>query len=223
MRELKCVIFDLDGVLTDTAHYHFLAWSRLANEIEINFDIEMNQKLKGISRTESLELLLGDKSLKYDESTKQKFLNLKNDYYLEYIQKIGPKDLFDNVDDLIKEIKLNNIKIVLGSASKNAKLIIEKLCISEYFDYVVDADKIKKGKPNPEIFLKGSEKVGILPRNCIVVEDSIAGITAAISANMFSVGIGTREQLKAADDIYEATGKMNLELIEKNMSKRYMI
>lgn len=216
MSKIEGIIFDLDGVLTDTSVFHYRAWKRLADELGIYFDEEINERLKGVSRKESLEIILqlGDKT--YNEQEKEKFAEIKNTYYLELIESIGPGDLYKGVQELLVDIKKRNLKTVLASASKNAPFIINRMGIEQYFDFVVDVNKVAKGKPDPEIFLKGAEGVQLNPKNCIVVEDSIAGLTGAKSAGMTAVGIGGPELACYADYVFESTGKVDIDFLCKN-------
>lgn len=213
MSKIEGVIFDLDGVLTDTSVFHYRAWKRLADEMGIYFDEDINQKLKGVSRKESLEIILQLSKKTYDEQEKEKYAEIKNAYYLELIASIGPGDLYKGVQELLVDIKKRNLKTVLASASKNAPFIINRLGIEHYFDFIVDVNKIAKGKPDSEIFVKGAEGVQLSPKNCIVVEDSIAGLTGAKSAGMIAVGIGGSELVGYADYVFENTGEVDINLL----------
>ncbi|WP_427136886.1 beta-phosphoglucomutase [Psychrobacillus psychrodurans] len=218
----KVFIFDLDGVITDTAELHYLAWKKLAEGINISFDKQFNERLKGISRMESLELILQlDTSLlKLDNEKKVKLANKKNEYYLELAESINKKDVLPGIEDLLKHIKKQNIKIALGSASENAKNVVKKLGLSSYFDYIVDASKVKKGKPNPETFIIAADYFGIPYKECIGIEDAAAGIEAINKANMFSVGVGSVENLSQANYLVEDTSKLNFEEIIKKYSDK---
>jgi beta-phosphoglucomutase len=219
-RQLKAVIFDLDGVITDTAEYHYIAWTYLANSLGINFDKETNEKLKGISRMESLEkiLKLAEKETVYNDAEKLKLATEKNQYYQNLIKNISEKDILPGIVELLKKIKANDIKIALASASKNAPIIIERLGVHSYFDAIVDVGKIKKGKPDPEIFLKGAELLKTPNKACIGIEDAQAGVEAIKAANMFAVGVGSKEVLQKADYIVGTTS----ELIFEEIVQRFM-
>ncbi|OEG00139.1 beta-phosphoglucomutase [Vulcanibacillus modesticaldus] len=216
--KLEAVIFDLDGVITDTAEYHFLAWKKLADKIGVPFDREFNEKLKGIGRLESLELILNQGNKKLTEQEKLELAKEKNEYYLELIQGITPANLLPGILPLLKELKENGIKIALASASKNAKTVIDKLQIKEYFDYVVDAAKIKKGKPDPEIFMTAAEELNLPYQNCIGIEDAEAGILAIKAAKMMAIGVGKTDSMKEADLIVKDTDELTLELLKQRFS-----
>ena len=198
-KELKAVIFDLDGVIADTARFHYQAWKKLASEIGINLTYEFNENLKGVGRMESLDLILALTEKDYLNEEKIGLANKKNRYYLEFVSRMTPSDLLPGVVKCFEVIKDNNIKIVLASASKNSLDVIKRLEIKNYFDYVVSSKDILKSKPNPEIFIKAAKGVKVATKNCVGVEDSIAGILAINACNMFSVGIGNKKNLYPAD------------------------
>jgi beta-phosphoglucomutase len=194
----KTFIFDLDGVIVDTAKYHFIAWQNLANKLGINFTHEDNELLKGVSRVKSLEIILhmGNKSATEEE--RNVWLEEKNKEYLELINKMGEDEILPGFIDTLNFLKSKNQKIVLGSASKNAKLILDKVAILHLFDAIVDGNDVSKAKPDPEVFLKGAEWTKTEIKNCFVFEDAIAGIQAANVAGMTSIGIGSSEILTEA-------------------------
>jgi len=198
-KELKAVIFDLDGVIADTARFHYQAWKKLASEIGINLTYEFNENLKGVGRMESLDLILALTEKDYSNEEKIGLANKKNRYYLEFVSRMTPSDLLPGVVKCFEVIKDNNIKIVLASASKNSLDVIKRLEIKNYFDYVVSSKDILKSKPNPEIFIKAAKGIKVATKNCVGVEDSIAGILAINACNMFSVGIGNKKNLYPAD------------------------
>lgn len=195
----KGVIFDLDGVITDTAEYHYLAWKKLADELNVYFDRHINENLKGISRIESLDIILKNTDKSFGEEEKHYLADKKNEYYKEMIKKITPKDTLPGVLDLIKELKNRGIKMAVASVSKNAKTVLSNLGLIETFDYIVDAEKIKNGKPDPEIFLNAAAGIDVEPKLCIGIEDSKAGIEAINRAGMVSIGVGNYETVKEAD------------------------
>ncbi|EMT40077.1 MULTISPECIES: beta-phosphoglucomutase [Thermoanaerobacter] len=199
MARYQGVIFDLDGVITDTARYHYLAWKKLADELGIYFDEVINERLKGVSRLQSLEIILEKSDKKYSQEEKEYYANKKNEYYKEMIKKITPEDLLPGVERFIEELKKRGIKTAIASVSKNAFTVVENLKIKDKFDYIVDANEIKHGKPDPEIFLNAAEHLGIPPEKCIGIEDSAAGITAIKKAGMYAVGVGNPETVKEAD------------------------
>lgn len=198
-KKLKAVIFDLDGVIADTAKFHYKAWKKLASEIGINLTYEFNERLKGISRMESLDLILTLTENDYSNEEKIELADKKNRYYLEFVNKMTPSDLLPGVVKCFKVLRDNNIKIVLASASKNSLDVIKRLKVEKYFDYIVDSKDILKSKPNPEIFIKAAKGIKVATKNCVGVEDSIAGILAINACNMFSVGIGNKKNLYPAD------------------------
>ncbi|GAX89506.1 beta-phosphoglucomutase [Effusibacillus lacus] len=209
--KLEAVIFDLDGVITDTAEYHYQAWKQLADEIGVPFDREFNEQLKGIGRLESLELILSRGELQLTEAEKIALADRKNENYKQLIESISPDDLLPGILTLLKQLRENGVKIGLASASKNAPAVLEKLGITQYFDAIADASKIKKGKPDPEIFLTAADLLGVPYRNCIGIEDAEAGIAAIKEAQMTAVGVGNRETLKHADWIVDTTVELTFE------------
>ncbi|MGB9811245.1 MAG: beta-phosphoglucomutase [Dictyoglomus turgidum] len=219
MSKYEGVIFDLDGVITDTARYHYLAWKRLADELNIYFDEKINERLKGVSRLESLEIILERSNKKYSQEEKEYYANKKNEYYKEFIKNITPKDLLPGALEFIEELRKRGIKTAIASVSKNAFTIIENLGIGDKFDYIVDTNNIKKGKPDPEIFLNASYNIGVPPQKCIGIEDSAVGIIAIKRAGMFAVGVGNPETVKEADlilkDLTEYKKNFRITLIIK--------
>ncbi|MBU3176576.1 beta-phosphoglucomutase [Clostridium estertheticum] len=214
MRSIKAIIFDLDGVLVDTAKYHYLAWKRLAEELNIEFSIEDNERLKGVSRMNSLEIILGIGGITLDNDAKIKLADKKNIWYVEYISKLTPADILPGVIDFLKSIKINGLKIALGSASKNSMLILNNLKLTDYFDAIIDGTKVSSTKPNPEVFLKGALALEVLPCQCIVFEDAQAGIDAAINAGMYCIGIGSKNILKKANLVLSGFSNMTFDKLE---------
>jgi beta-phosphoglucomutase len=198
MTNKKAFIFDLDGVIVDTAKYHFLAWQKIANELGIEFTHEHNEELKGVSRVRSLDLILELGKVEASQDNKNKWLLQKNEDYLSYLVDIDQSEILPGVVPILKYLKEKNQAIALGSASKNARPILEKTGIISYFDAIVDGNDVTNAKPDPEVFLQASRLVGIKPENSIVFEDSIAGIQAANSAKMISIGIGESTVLNQA-------------------------
>ncbi|WP_142785131.1 beta-phosphoglucomutase [Changchengzhania lutea] len=199
----KGFIFDLDGVIVDTAKYHFLAWKALANSIGIDFSHQQNEQLKGVSREQSLIKILawGNKKLSQDE-----FLSLmakKNEAYLEYISNMDDSEILPAVNETLKYLANQRQPIALGSASKNSKQILKKVNLLEKFDAIVDGNNVTKAKPDPEVFLKAAQAINVLPEDCVVFEDSVAGIQAANTAHMISIGIGEASVLNEADFIFK--------------------
>ncbi|WJJ97454.1 beta-phosphoglucomutase [Algibacter luteus] len=193
------VIFDLDGVIVDTAKYHFLAWKQLANHLGFEFTEAHNELLKGVSRVRSLEILLDIGKVSLSEEKKQEYLKSKNEHYLKYIMKMGPEEILPGANALLDKLDNLGIEYVLGSASKNAPLILKQVNLFERFSGIVDGNSVTKAKPDPEVFLIGAQKLNLKPEQCVVFEDAIAGVEAANKANMISVGIGDSNTLHEAD------------------------
>jgi beta-phosphoglucomutase len=202
MKKEIAFIFDLDGVIVDTAKYHFLAWRNLANSLGFEFTEEHNELLKGVSRVRSLEILLEIGKVDLTEEQKQPLLLKKNEEYLEYVNKMTADEILPGVNDLLNFLDANNIKFALGSASKNAPLILEKVGLIKRFAALVDGNDVSKAKPDPEVFLIGAKKLNMNPENCVVVEDAIAGVEAANAAKMLSIGIGDAKVLSEAAYIF---------------------
>jgi beta-phosphoglucomutase len=207
---IKACIFDLDGVIVDTAHYHFLAWKRLANELGINLTEQDNEKLKGVSRTRSLEIILELGGVTVSEHEKEKLANKKNSWFVDYVERMAPEEIFPGVRTLLHELRSKGYKVALASSSKNAKTVINLLQIQHEFDAVVDGTMITHSKPHPEIFLLAAEKLGISPADCLVFEDAEAGVEAALAAGMKCVGIGSADQLSKANLVLATTGQFAL-------------
>lgn len=194
----KAFIFDLDGVIVDTAKYHYLAWKKLANNLNIDFTHEHNELLKGVSRVRSLEIILGLGNVEASDEQKNEWLVQKNKEYLEYIDKMDDSEILPGVMKVLNFLKENNQPIILGSASKNARPILEKVNILNYFDDIVDGNDVSNAKPDPEVFIVGAKKANQTNENSIVFEDSVAGIEAANVAGMTSIGIGEDSVLNEA-------------------------
>lgn len=198
---IKVCIFDLDGVLVDTARFHFLAWKNLADRLGFTFTESDNERLKGVSRMASLEILLEIGKMAPTDKEKLEFAAEKNTQYLEYIEKMTPEDILPGVREFLTEIKKSGILIGLGSVSKNARSILSKTAITEFFDAIVDGNIITHAKPDPEVFLTGAKMLHMLPAQCIVFEDAVAGVEAAHRAGMKCVGVGAPDILGEADMI----------------------
>lgn len=209
------VIFDLDGVIVDTAKYHFLAWKNLADALDFEFTETHNELLKGVSRVRSLEILLSIGNVSLSEEKKQEILISKNEDYLRYIRKMNTDEILPGVNNLLDKLDRKGIKYVLGSASKNAPLILKQVGLLERFEAIVDGNDVSKAKPDPEVFLIGAKKLNLPQENCVVFEDAIAGIKAANRANMISVGIGDKETLSEADFNFNNLTEMPDHFIEE--------
>ncbi len=209
--QVAACIFDLDGVIVDTARYHFLAWKRLADQLGIKFTEEDNERLKGVSRMASLEIILSLGNIKPDEIEKLRFATLKNDWYVEYISRMTPAEILPGSISFIKELRDAKIPMAIGSASKNTPVILEKVGIRNFFDAVADGNNISRAKPDPEVFLKAAEMLSADPGKCVVFEDAIAGVQAALNAGMMCIGIGSANILKDAHFVVAGLYEMNLE------------
>lgn len=215
----KCFIFDLDGVIVDTAKYHYLAWQKIANQLGIEFTPEHNEELKGVSRVRSLDLILALGNMEASQEDKNKWLVQKNEDYLSYLVNMDESEILPGVLPVLIYLKENNQKIVLGSASKNAKPILEKAKIIDYFDAIVDGNDVSNAKPDPEVFLQGAKKVNFTNDKCIVFEDSVAGIQAANIAGMTSVGIGEESILHEAQFVFPDFTHIDLNFIQNLINK----
>ena len=213
MTNKKAFIFDLDGVIVDTAKYHFLAWQKLAQELGIEFTPEHNEDLKGVSRVRSLEIILSLGNIQATQEEKEKWLFDKNELYLSYLIDMDQSELLPGILDVLKFLKENNQYIALGSASKNARPILEKTEIMHYFDAIVDGNDVTNAKPDPEVFLRACQLLFVSPEDSIVFEDSVAGVQAANSARMKSIGIGDKEILHEAEFIFADFTMINEQFI----------
>lgn len=222
MNTLKAFIFDLDGVITDSAEYHYLAWKALADELGITFSRELNEELKGVSRMDSLEKILefGNKVTEFTNEEKEELANKKNEHYVQLIKKISPADILPGIEKLLLEIKSAGLGLGLASASKNASAVLESLNLKRNFDVITDVNALKKGKPDPEIFLKAAELLNVQPGNCIGVEDAIAGVESIKSAGMFAVAIGPEHQFPTADIVYQTTAGLSYNEIKERFINR---
>src|SRR5215207_4638853 len=205
---IRAFIFDLDGVLTDTAEYHYRGWKRLADELDIPFTREDNESLRGIPRRASLSLII--KGHEYAENEIQEMMENKNRYYLEFIKDITPRDVLPGARELLEEIRAAGLKSALGSASKNAPEVVERLGIAELLDTISDGNSVEFQKPAPDLFLHAAAQLGLSPSECIVVEDAAAGIEAAQAGGFRSVRLGPRERVGAADVVFPSLAAVHL-------------
>lgn len=214
---LAC-IFDLDGVIVDTATHHYEAWKRLANSLGFDFTHEQNEQLKGISRMDSLDLVLGWGNTQKSPVEKIQLAQQKNAWYLELVGKMKPDEILPGVRPFIEELKAAGVRIALGSASKNSAEILERTGISDFFDVIVDGNSVSRSKPDPEVFSRGAELLGLAPESCVVIEDAAAGVEAAHKAGMKVIGIGDPQVLKNADLVIPGTQKLNIDDL-KNLGR----
>lgn len=211
----KGFIFDLDGVIVDTAKYHYLAWKKLANELGFEFTLEQNELFKGVSRSRCLEILLDIGEIKASQEQFDTWMIEKNEDYLKYIEKMDESEILPDVSKVLTFLKEKNIPMALGSASKNARSILKKVELLHYFDDIVDGTNVAKAKPDPEVFLIAAKGLGVRPENCIVFEDAVAGIGAANAANMVSIGIGNAKILSEADYNFKDFTEMSTDFLQE--------
>jgi len=213
---MKAVIFDLDGVITDTAQLHFKAWKKIAKKLNIFLTDDFNETLKGVDRMTSLERILeyGKLAENFSYEEKVALAQEKNDFYVSLLRSLSPQNILPGIKELLSSLKEHNIKIGLASASKNAPAILEYLKISDYFDTIVDPAILSKGKPDPEIFIRAAEQLEVNASDCVGIEDAYSGIKAINNANIVSVGVGESDVLQEADLVVSDTSLLNLELIQ---------
>ncbi len=195
---IKACLFDLDGVLIDTAKYHYIAWKRLAQSLGVEFTEHDNEQLKGVSRVESLEYILTKGNIQLPQVKKEELMDAKNTWYLELVATMKPEELLPNVREFLTELKSHNILIGLGSSSKNAQMILDKTGIHKYFDTVVDGRHTTHSKPHPEVFLTGAKQLHVQPSQTVVFEDAVSGIAAALAGGFYAIGLGDPQVLKQA-------------------------
>ena len=220
--DIKAVIFDMDGVITSSSDQHFSAWKSLASGLGFELPDETERLLKGVSRMDSLEVVLrqGKVQNNFTQEEKKLLAEKKNKLYVEMISKFTPDDLLPGVLELFEACKHADIKIALASVSKNSPLLISRLNIGQYFDYIVDPQDIKNGKPAPDIFLKAAAALGVNTKYCVGIEDAAAGIAAIKSAGMVAVGIGSKDELSRADIIYRDCSEVDLSAVNELLCKK---
>jgi beta-phosphoglucomutase len=214
MTEIKACIFDLDGVIVDTAVYHYQAWKRLANELGFDFTEHQNEQLKGVSRVRSLELILGWGNVTKTAPEQTELATRKNTWYVEMINQMQPTEILPGAKEFLAAAKAAGLKTALGSASKNSSTILERVGLLPFFDVIVDGNHVTASKPDPEVFLKGAEALGLPPTQCVVFEDAIAGVQAAKAGNMKVVGIGSPDVLTEADLIVPGLHAITIEKLQ---------
>ena len=210
---IKAVIFDLDGVIVSTDDCHYRAWKRMADEEGIYFDFVINERLRGVSRMESLSIILEKANKVYTEDEKIAMALRKNDYYREFIKELTPNDILPGVINILHSLKEKGIKVAIGSSSKNCPMILQQIGLSNFFDATADGNDISKSKPNPEVFLLASEKLGMEPKDCLVVEDADAGIEAALSAGMKVLGVGSASNNIKANLTSKSLAEVSIDFI----------
>ncbi len=214
-RQIKAALFDLDGVIVDTAKYHYIAWKSIADELGFDFTEEHNERLKGVSRRRSCEILLEIGGIQASDEEIEDMMKRKNDLYISYIKQIDESELLPGAAECLDTLRENGIKIALGSASKNSPMILENLKITEKFDAIIDGNNTSKAKPDPEVFVLGARALEVPCENCVVFEDAFAGIEAAKAADMATIGIGSPDVLEKADCIIDGLYQFKIELLER--------
>lgn len=210
---LKGVIFDLDGVVVDTAHYHYQAWKKLAGNLGFEFTEAQNEKLKGVSRMASLEIVLEIGKLTLTETEKKELADLKNTWYLDYISRMTPGEILPGVARFLDLLRKHDFRIALGTASRNASLILEKTGLTSFFDHIIDGNCVTHAKPDPEVFLAAALALDLPPTQCVVFEDAVAGVEAAHRAGMRCIGVGDPEILNAADKVIPGFEQAELSIL----------
>lgn len=213
MSYLKACIFDLDGVVVDTAKYHTLAWKKLANELGFDFSEQENELLKGVSRMRSLEILLELAGIQLSMAEKENLAAKKDGWYLEHVAKMQESEIIPGVKTLLAELKRRGIKCAIGSASRNARPILDKLNLTRHFDAISDGTLTTNAKPDPEVFIRAAKMLGVSPAHCVVIEDAAAGVEAAKRAGMKCVGVGEPEVLHSADIVVGTVKEIDLEYV----------
>ncbi|MFN5705142.1 MAG: beta-phosphoglucomutase [bacterium] len=211
---MRACIFDLDGVLVDTAKYHFIAWRNLANKLGVEFSEHDNEQLKGLSRDASLEYILTKGDIDSTFEQREQWKEEKNNEYLALVLQMNEDETLPNAKELLQELKSNNIRLALGSASKNAELILDRVNIKHYFDAIIDGTKTSRSKPDPEVFLLGAKALNCEPHECIVFEDALNGVKAAKAGGFYAIGIGEPEVLIEADKVYASLSSINFKMLE---------
>mgnify|MGYP006279375187 CR=1 FL=1 len=212
-KDIKAIIFDLDGVITETAEYHFRSWKKLAEKEGIPFTRKDNEQLRGLTRGRSLDILLDGREISSDK--RQEMMKLKNDYYLELIKDIDHDDLFPGVKELLGKLIEDKYILAIASASRNAKPVINNLNIGDIFSTISDGNSVERSKPAPDLFLYTAEKLNVAPEDCIVIEDSEAGVEGARKAGMTVIGIGPESRVGKADYIYKSIAELDIDKVIK--------
>jgi beta-phosphoglucomutase len=213
---IKACIFDLDGVIVDTAKYHFLAWQNMAHTLGIAFTEKQNEKLKGVGRMESLKFIINLKEgLHFSDHELIKLAAAKNNHYLKLIQELDQNEILPGVENFLTELRDNDVKIGLGSSSKNAAMILKKLGIDHYFEAMIDGTKTTKTKPDPQVFQLGAKELSVAPEHTVVFEDAAKGIESALGGGFKVIGIGDEEELSKADQVIPGFGDFNYSELQK--------
>lgn len=214
MADIRACLFDLDGVIVDTARYHYLAWRRLCNELGFDLTEEENEGLKGISRVRSLEILLEKGGVTATEAERKAMTERKNNWYLDYVNAMNADEILPGVLHFLEEVKASGRSMALGSASKNAMRIIKKVGVLHYFDAIIDGTKVTRGKPDPQTFALGAEALGVAPIHCVVFEDAVAGVEAALAGGMYAIGVGDPKMLAKAHKVIPGFEGVGLQIFD---------
>lgn len=213
-KEIKGFIFDLDGVITDTAEYHYKSWKKLAEEEDLFFNREVNEQLRGVSRMDSLDIILDGKEIPAEQ--KKEWTDRKNSYYQEYLEEITKADILDDMEEKLNKLKADGYKLAVGSSSRNARKVLKHLQITDIFDTIADGNSVENAKPAPDLFLHAAKNLGLEPEECVVLEDAESGVEAALAANMKAVGVGPEERVGKAHLVYGVVGDIDFdEILEK--------
>lgn len=212
---MKGIIFDLDGVIIHTDHYHYLAWEKMASQFHLSFDEMLNHKLRGISRMDSLNTIIDYNKASYSYEQKEMMADIKNTYYQSFLDELTEEDLDKEIKDTLDELKERGFKLAIGSSSRNAKRILKNIGLIDFFDAISDGTNIEKSKPDPEVFLKAAEKLGLNPESCCVIEDADSGIQAAKNAGMLAIGYGNAKDSELTDVKLETFNDL-LDIIKKD-------
>ncbi|ARK32827.1 beta-phosphoglucomutase [Halalkalibacter krulwichiae] len=223
MKQIKVVIFDMDGVISNTVPLHFETNSRLAKQLGVDFTEEWNQSLQGLSRRKTVDAMIKRCGRTYKEQEIADICEEKNKHYQQLISKLTAEDAQPGIRAFIQQLANRNIPMVIASASQNAELVLTQLQLIDYFQDVVDVTKLKKGKPDPEIFLKAAELAGADPSECVAIEDGEPGLSAILQTEMFSVGVGHEPFLKQADLYLDSTLKLTVEALERALNERQLV
>lgn len=219
MGKITAFIFDLDGVLTDTAEFHYRAWKRLAEEEGVPFDRQDNEKLRGVSRLDSLLILLRGRAA--TEAEIVEMMERKNRYYVALLQQMGREALLPGSTEILAALRQKGYKIAVASVSKNTRMVLDRLALNEYFDAIADGYSVERAKPAPDIFLYAAAALGVPPGECVVIEDAEAGIEGALAAGMLAVGLGPRERVGKAHFVYPSLAEMSLEVVLGHVGKHF--
>jgi beta-phosphoglucomutase len=213
-KKIKGFIFDLDGVITDTAEYHYKSWKKLAEEEDLFFNREVNEQLRGVSRMDSLDIILDGKEMPAEQ--KKEWTDRKNAYYQDYLGEITKADILDDMEEKLIKLKADGYKLAVGSSSRNARKVLKHLQITDIFDTIADGNSVENAKPAPDLFLHAAKNLGLEPEECVVLEDAESGVEAALAAKMKAVGVGPKARVGKAHLIYAAVGDMDFdEILEK--------